>query len=91
MQAWAPGTVVMGVQVQQRLTCVTGTEEIDPYIGTRYRVTSSDPGAFQLVAQVSGTSGTTGAGASSIRTISTQLPAPAAFTRVLSWVPQADL
>ena len=70
--------LVMGVQVQQRLTCITGTEEIDPYIGQRYQVTSSDPGGFQLVAQVSGTSGTTGAGTSSIRTVTTQLPAPAA-------------
>jgi type IV pilus assembly protein PilY1 len=82
-------TIVMGVGVTQQISCTQGTEVIDPYIGTRYRVTNSGGGAFQLVAQMSGAAGST-SGTSSVRTFSRTLPAPVSYTRVFSWVPQAD-
>ena len=83
--------IVLGVQVTQALTCVQGAEVVDPYIGPRYQVTESNGGNFQLVAQVSGATGAATPGTSSIRTVSRSLPPPAAYTRLFSWTPQADL
>jgi type IV pilus assembly protein PilY1 len=82
--------IVMGVSVNQQLLCTRGTEEIDPYIGTRYRVSGTGGGQFLLVAQVSGRALSTSPGDSSVRTITRTLPAPNAYTRILAWVPQVD-
>lgn len=82
--------IVMGVQVNQQITCVLGAESSDPYLGMQYEVSGTGGAQFQLTAQVSGRDRAAAAGSSSVRTISQTLPAPAAYTRVLSWVPQAD-
>jgi type IV pilus assembly protein PilY1 len=82
--------IAMGVAITQQVTCTRGTEEIDPYIGTRYHVNGTGGGQFRLTAQVSGRALGTTPGASSVRTITRTLPAPNAYTRILSWVPQAD-
>jgi type IV pilus assembly protein PilY1 len=82
--------IVMGVQVTQQITCVTGDDDPDPYLGMRYDVTGTGASQFQLTAQVSGRDAPGTPGTSSVRTITRTLPAPPAYTRVLSWVPQAD-
>lgn len=82
--------IVMGVQVTQQITCVTGDELPDPYLGMRYDVTGTGASQFQLTAQISGGSAPGTPGTSSVRSITRTLPAPPAYTRVLSWVPQAD-
>ncbi len=83
--------MVMGVSVTQQVTCVSGTDVFDPYVGRRYDVTGTGGGAFQLTAQISGGTGTGIPGATTVQTMTRTLPAPTAYTRVYSWVPQADL
>jgi type IV pilus assembly protein PilY1 len=82
--------VVVGVAVTQQITCVDGTLSSDPYIGSQYQMTNTGAPSFQLVAQMSGATGTGSTGSSTVRTQTTTLTAPPAYTRVHSWVPQAD-
>jgi hypothetical protein len=53
-------------------------------------MTNTGAPSFQLVAQMSGATGTGSTGSSTVRTQTTTLTAPPAYTRVHSWVPQAD-
>lgn len=75
--------IVMGVGITQRLTCFEGEDGVaDPFFGygtgSRYRVTDTGGGAFELVAQVAGVAATDG----SIATITRQLESPPALTSV---------
>ena len=81
--------MVLGVGVTQRPTCVQGTDEMDPYIGARYRVNQTGGGTFQLVAQLSG--GSAGASSGAIQTITRQLRAPQSFTTISAFAGQVDL
>lgn len=81
--------LVLGVGITQRPTCVSGADEFDPYIGSRYRVGDVGGGSFVLTAQVSGGTSdpaTTGA----IRTVEQTLPTPQSFTTVQSFAGQVD-
>ena len=81
--------LVLGVGVTQRPTCLSGADEFDPYIGSRYRVGDVAGGTFMLTAQVSGGTsdpGTDGA----IRTIEEPLPSPQSFTTISSFAGSVD-
>ena len=81
--------LVLGVGITQRPTCLSGAEEFDPYIGSRYRVGDVGGGDFVLSAQVSGGTAdpsTTGA----IRTVEQQLPTPQSFTTMSSFAGSVD-
>ncbi len=79
--------LVLGVGITQRPTCVTGSTQIDPYIGNRYRVTNMGGGTFELRAQLSGgTASTSGA----VATMSVQLPSPQSFTTVHAFSGRVD-
>jgi type IV pilus assembly protein PilY1 len=80
--------LVLGVGITQRPTCVQGSEEIDPYIGRRFRASDVGGGQFELTAQVSGgtRSGTNGG----IVTLNLELPAPRTFTRVQGFAGRVD-
>ncbi len=76
--------LVLGVGITQRPTCLAGSDEFDPYIGSRYRVGDVAGGTFTLTAQVSGgvaDPATMGA----IRTIEEPLPSPQSFTTLQSF------
>ncbi len=77
-------SLIMGVAVTQRPRCYDGVSTTDPYFGgTRYQVTNTGGGQFELVAQVSGTA-TRSTGAA-VGTFTQTLPVPAAFTRLQSF------
>lgn len=86
-----PNTISMGVAVAQAPTCVAGTTSMDPYLGSRFQVGSAWGGEFRIVSQLSGGGGSTISTASSVDTTSFGIPSPTSFTRILSWLPQADL
>lgn len=79
--------LVLGVGVTQRPTCVQGAQEIDPFIGQRYRVNNVGGGTFVLTAQMSGGSSTAGG---AIETVNEQLQSPPSFTTVQSFAGQVD-
>ena len=80
--------IIMGVAVTQRPNCFEGVPEADPYFGgSRFRVTNSGGGGFELVANVGGGSGSAG---STLGRIVRELPAPVSFTRVQSWAGTVD-
>lgn len=83
-----PNQIVMGTAITQKPTCVSGANVSDPYIGTRYRISATGSGQFQLVAQVSGR--TSAGGLSSVGLATRNLPVPAFTSRVVSWVSAAD-
>lgn len=88
-QAPLVNEIVLGVGVTQRPTCLSGAEEFDPYIGSRYRVGDVGGGSFVLTAQISGGTAdpaTTGA----IRTVEQTLPTPQSFTTVQSFAGSVD-
>ena len=80
--------LVLGVGVTQRPTCLSGADEFDPYIGTRYRVGTVGGGTFVLTAQVSG--GPASASGGDIGTIQEQLPAPQSYTVVHGFAGDVD-
>ncbi len=80
--------VIMGVAITQRPSCFEGATEIDPYDGDYYRLTASEPGAFQLVAQVSGGGSRPVGGA--VGEIVRALPSPQSFTLPASWAGTVD-
>lgn len=80
--------LVLGVGITQRPTCLSGAEEPDPYIGTRYRVGDVGGGTFVLRAQVSG--GTPDPAAGAIGTVEEQLPAPQSYTTIHGFSGQVD-
>jgi type IV pilus assembly protein PilY1 len=79
--------LILGVGVTQRPTCTLGSNEIDPFIGTRYRVTNVGGGTFTLTAQLSGVTSTSGM---SVPTISVALPAPQSFTTLTGIAGRVD-
>lgn len=80
--------LVLGVGITQRPTCLSGADEFDPYIGTRYRVGDVGRGTFMLRAQVSGGSASPTSGA--IPTLEEQLPTPQSYTIVQGFAGQVD-
>ena len=81
--------IVMGVAVTQRPSCFIGEVDTDFYTGTsHFRVTDGAPGAFELVAQVSGAGTTVGGGA--VGEIRQTLPAPATITVASGWAGLVD-
>lgn len=80
--------LVLGVGVTQRPTCVEGTDEFDPYIGNRFRVTNIGGGNFELSAQISG--GTRGPTSGAVTTMTVQLPSPQSFTTVTGFAGRVD-
>lgn len=83
-------SVAVGVAITSSPTCVVGSTTSDPYVGTRYSVTDSGGGTFRLVSQLSGpTSTRTGGTAVSLYNLS--LPQPMSYTRIISWITNADL
>ncbi|MFK7988808.1 MAG: pilus assembly protein [Sandaracinaceae bacterium] len=80
-------SLILGVSITQRPTCVTGDDVDDPYIGSRYRVDSVGGGQFQLTAQVSGGSS---ASEGAIQTITQTLPTPDSFTTMRGFAGQVD-
>ncbi|MBX3269715.1 MAG: hypothetical protein KF729_05615 [Sandaracinaceae bacterium] len=81
--------LALGVGITQRPTCLSGAEEMDPYIGARYRVGEVTTGQFVLTAQLSGGVAdplTTGA----IRTVEETLPMPQSFTTLQSFAGAVD-
>jgi type IV pilus assembly protein PilY1 len=81
--------VIMGVAVTQRPSCFEGDVVTDVYDGNYFRMTATEPGAFQLVAQVSG-GGTRTAGGGEISEINRPLPPPQSFTLPQSWAGVVD-
>lgn len=82
--------IVQGVGITQRPTCVVGTADPDPYMGSRFNTTGVGGGSFELVAQVSSTARVTVGAAPEVATVSRTLPAPVAFTRLSSQASQVD-
>lgn len=80
--------IVMGVAVTQRPSCFQGEVVTDFYSGSYYRVTASEPGRFQLVAQVSGNGARPAGGL--VGEIVRQLPSPRSNTLALSWAGTVD-
>ena len=80
--------LILGVGITQRPTCVRGAEEVDPYLGRRYRVFETGGGTFQLVAQVSG--GNHATSDRSVATVTQALPTPESFTSVHAWAGRVD-
>jgi len=76
--------LVLGVGVTQRPTCVSGADEFDPYIGSRYRVGDVGGGTFTLTAQVSG-GVSDPATMGEIQTVEETLPTPQSFTTLESF------
>ena len=84
----APGLanrLVLGLSVTERPNCSLRDEvsETDPYLGTRQtvRMRQVAPPSFQLVAQLSGGPGGSGAGGGSVQEFNRELPAPVAYTQ----------
>ncbi len=67
--------IIPAVSLTQRPTCVNGATEIDPYIGTRYRVNNVRGGSFNLIAQSSGGTSID----SIVPTVNVQLPSVQSF------------
>jgi hypothetical protein len=86
-----PNTISMGVSIAQAPTCVAGTTTSDPYLGSRFQMGSAWGGEFRIVSQLSGSGGTSITTASSVGTVSFGIPSPTSITRIISWLPQADL
>ncbi|MCC7535823.1 MAG: hypothetical protein IT379_06405 [Deltaproteobacteria bacterium] len=78
-------SVVFGVGITQRPTCIRGTDETIPGLGSRFRVQEVGGGNFDLVIQT----GRGGAGAPAggwiTNTTTVPLQVPTAFSRVDSW------
>jgi len=79
--------LVMGVEIAQQPSC-TVFEEVtvnDPYIGPRTysQATATNPGSFQLVAQVSGDG--VAASGGTVGEFTRELPRPSAVTRIQGW------
>lgn len=83
-------SIAMGVAITASPTCVTGSTVIDPYTGPRYVVNDSGGGTFRLVSQLSGPRSTRTT-ATSVSLYNLELPQPFSYTRIISWVAQADL
>ena len=79
--------LVMGVEIAQQPSC-TVFEEVtvnDPYIGPRTysQATATNPGSFQLVAQVSGDG--VAAPGGTVGEFTRELPRPTSVTRIQGW------
>jgi len=82
-------SIAMGVAIAATPTCVVGTTTMDPYLGSRFSVTEAGGGDFRLVSQLSGPRATRATG-TAVSLYNLDLPQPPSYTRVLSWVGNAD-
>ncbi|WP_437783523.1 hypothetical protein [Sorangium sp. So ce1097] len=80
----APGTVVFGVAVTQKPTCIETETFSDPYFGSQTVVRQSSPPEYQLVFHT-GAAGQADAQGAETRTSTRSLQAPRRIVKIDSW------